>query len=96
MVPVGNQPRRRRGRGLAHLEQVDGPGTNRRAGPRDYLSEIREKRMAREAKMSNAGKVQELIGNEKLNNLEKLSLVKTHADRIEQNALSREANRQAS
>jgi hypothetical protein len=46
--------------------------------------------------MSNAGKVQELIGNEKLNNLEKLSLVKTHADRIEQNALSREANRQAS
>lgn len=54
---VGGRMRRLRGGALAHLEQVDGPGALRRAGPRDYLNEIRDKRVARETKMSNAGRV---------------------------------------
>ena len=35
-------------------------------GPRDYLSEIRDKRVARESKMSNVGRVRNVIKNEKL------------------------------
>lgn len=85
--------RRGRGGALAHLEQVDGPGAMRRGGPRDYLNEIRDKRVARETKMSNARRVRQLINNEKLSNLEKLNMVKTKADQIEQDALQREHQR---
>lgn len=86
----GRMRRGARGGALAHLEQVDGPGAIRRGGPRDYLNEIRDKRVARETKMSNAGRVRQLIKNEKLSNLEKLNMVKTQADKIEQDALQRE------
>ena len=53
---------------MAHLEQVEGPGAVRR-GARDYLNEIRDQRMARETKLSNVGKVKQVIKNEKLSNL---------------------------
>ena len=81
---VGSRLRKgSRGGALAHLEQVDGPGATRRMGPRDYLSEIRDKRVARESKISNVGRVRNVIKNEKLSNLEKLNIVKTQADKIE-------------
>lgn len=64
-------------------------------GARDYLSEIRDKRVARESKMSNVGRVRNVIKNEKLSNLEKLNIVKTQADKIEQDALNRERQRAA-
>ena len=51
--------------------------------------------MARETKMSNAGKVRQLLKNEKLSNLEKLNLVNAQADKIEQDALQRERQRAA-
>ena len=74
---------------LAHLEQVEGPGAVRR-GARDYLNEIRDQRVARETKLSNVGKVKQVIKNEKLSNLQKLNMVKTQADKIERDALQRE------
>jgi hypothetical protein len=76
---VGSRRRGGRGGALAHLELVEGPGAMRKP-PRDYLSEFREQRIAREAKATNAGKVQKLIKNEKLSTVEKLNLVKAQAD----------------
>ena len=51
--------------------------------------------MARESKISNVGRVRSVIKNEKLSNLEKLNIVKTQADKIEQDALNRERQRAA-
>ena len=45
--------------------------------------------------MSNAGKAKRIIQNEKLTHLEKLNMVKSQADRIEQDALARERRRAA-
>lgn len=66
-----------------------------RKPPRDYLNEFRDRRIALEAKATNAGKVQKLIKNEKLSTIEKLSMVKAQADKIEQDALERERMRAA-
>ena len=91
---VGSRRRGGRGGALAHLELVEGPGAMRKP-PRDYLSEFRDRRVAREAKTSNAGKVRKLIKNEKLSTVEKLNLVKAQADQIERDALESERLRAA-